>query len=115
MTVRLYMDHNVRGAVTTGLRIRSVDVLTAQEDGWHAAADPDLLDRAGELERVLFTHDEDLLVEAAARQRAGRSFHGVIYVHQERLGIGETVDQLELIASASRIDELVDRVLFLPL
>lgn len=115
MTVRLYMDHNVRGAVTTGLRVRGLDVLTAREDGWHEAADPDLLDRAGDLKRVLFTHDEDLLAEAAGRQRAGRSFHGVIYVHQEGLGIGETIDQLELIASASNADELVNRVLFLPL
>jgi len=115
MTVPLYMDHNVRGAVTTGLRIRGIDVLTAQEDGWHEAADPDLLDRASELQRILFTHDDDLLVEAAERQRVGRFFHGVLYVHQESLGVGETIDQLELIVSASEVDELVNRVLFLPL
>ena len=32
MSVRLYMDVHVRRAVTAGLRLRGVDVLTAQED-----------------------------------------------------------------------------------
>jgi hypothetical protein len=39
---------------------------------------PDLLDRASELGRVLFTMDDDLLVEAAARQNQGVAFGGVI-------------------------------------
>ncbi|ASC69881.1 hypothetical protein XM38_008110 [Halomicronema hongdechloris C2206] len=33
MSLSLYMDENVHGAITTGLRIREVDVLTVQEDG----------------------------------------------------------------------------------
>ena len=33
MGVKLYMDVHVRRAVTQGLRLRQVDVLTAQEDG----------------------------------------------------------------------------------
>jgi len=33
MAVGLYMDVHVRRAVTVGLRLRGVDVLTAQEDG----------------------------------------------------------------------------------
>jgi hypothetical protein len=33
MSVRLYMDVHVRRAVTEGLRMRGVDVLTAQDDG----------------------------------------------------------------------------------
>lgn len=33
MTLRLYMDHHVPVAVTEGLRLRRVDVLTAYEDG----------------------------------------------------------------------------------
>jgi hypothetical protein len=40
--------------------------------------DPRLLDRAGELGRVLFSQDEDLLIEAARRQREGIHFAGVI-------------------------------------
>lgn len=54
MSVKLYMDVHVRRAVTDGLRVREVDVLTAQEDGSAELEDPALLDRATELNRVLF-------------------------------------------------------------
>ena len=64
MTIALYMDVHVHRAITTGLRLRDVDVLTAQEDGYRTANDDRLLDRATEAQRVLFTQDDDLLVEA---------------------------------------------------
>ena len=115
MPVRFYLDHNVRGAVATGLRLRNVDVLTAFEDGAHEIPDPELLDRSTALKRVLFTNDDDLVVEATRRQREGASFAGVIYVHQEKLGIGETVADLELIAKASELGELEGQILYLPL
>ena len=93
MPVRLYFDHNARGAVVAGLRLREVDVLTAYEDGTHEIDDPALLDRASNLGRVLFTHDDDLITEAVRRQKAGQRFAGVIYAHQKRLTIGEMVTQ----------------------
>ena len=115
MPARFYVDHNVRGAVVTGLRLRDVDVLTAFEDGAHEMADPELLDRATTLQRVLFTNDDDLVVEAVRRQREGVSFAGVVYVHQEKLGIGETVEDLELIAKATEPEELEGQIFYLPL
>ncbi len=33
MPIALYMDHHVPRAITLGLRLREVDVLTAYEDG----------------------------------------------------------------------------------
>ena len=39
MTVALYMDENVHGGITNGLRLRGVDIVTAQEDGHSGAAD----------------------------------------------------------------------------
>jgi hypothetical protein len=92
-----------------------VDVLTAFEDGSHRLQDPELLDRATALGRVLFSQDEDLLVEAAERQRAGRDFAGLIYAHQTSLSVGECIAQIELVAGASEPEELRGRVLFLPL
>lgn len=73
MALRYFMDHHVRRAVSDGLRLRDVEVLTAFEDGSHRLSDSDLLDRAIELERVLFTQDDDLLAEAR-RRRAALSF-----------------------------------------
>ena len=79
MSVRLYMDVHVRRAVTAGLRLRGVDVLTAQEDGNRELLDPELLDRATELGRVLFTQDDDLLREAKRRQQTGDAQFIAIY------------------------------------
>ena len=82
------MDVHVQRMITVGLRLRDVDVLTAQEDGAATLADPLLLDRATELDRVLFSQDDDLLREAVWRQRNHRRFAGLIYGHPMRITIG---------------------------
>jgi predicted nuclease of predicted toxin-antitoxin system len=109
------MNANVRRAVTEGLRLCGVDVLTAQEDGTDQMPDPELLDRATALGRVLFTHDKDLLREAASRQQSGNPFAGVVYAHQLSVTIGQCVNDLELIAQAGEPDEFANRVEYLPL
>lgn len=115
MSVGIYTDVHVRRAVTGGLRLREVDVVTAQEDGAGKLSDPDLLDRATSLGRILFTQDEDLLVEAARRQQSGEPFAGVVYAHQLNLTVGECIDDLELIAKASTPEEWINRLEYLPL
>ncbi len=115
MSVSLYMDVHVPRPITRGLRRRAAEVLTAQEDGTARWADDALLDRASDLNRVLFSQDEDLLAEAAARQREGRSFTGVIYAPQLALSVGQFIDELELIAKAGEPSDFSDRVTYLPL
>ncbi|MBI2946934.1 MAG: hypothetical protein HYY23_04765 [Verrucomicrobia bacterium] len=58
-----------------------------------ARKDDDLLDRATELGRVLFTQDDDLLEEACVRQRAGKPFTGVIYAHQQNITVRRTLQK----------------------
>jgi hypothetical protein len=101
--------------VISALRERGVDVLTVQEDGRESLPDPAVLDRATELGRVLFSQDDDLLGEAARRQRAGVSFSGVIFAHQQEVAIRLCIDDLELIATACEALEFQDRVEYLPL
>jgi ADP-ribosylglycohydrolase len=62
MALQFLMDHHVARAITLGLRLRGVNVLTAYEDGSHEISDPELLDRATDLGRVLFSQDDDLLM-----------------------------------------------------
>lgn len=115
MALALYMDQHVPRAITVGLRLRGVDVLTAFEDGSSTLPDPALLDRASELNRVLFPQDDDLLIEATRRQRENVPFHGVIYAHQLRVPIGICIRDLELIATVGDPEDLVNNFMFLPL
>ncbi len=109
------MDVHVPAAITRGLVLRGVDVLTAQLDGTTRLSDAELLDRATALGRVLFSQDEDLLAEATKRQHGGKSFSGVIYAHQLGITIGKAINDLELLAQAGTRDDFVNRVEFLPL
>ena len=109
------MDQHVPRAITIGLRLRGADVITAFEDGASTMNDSQLLNRAAELGCVLFTQDDDLLAEAAKRQRASIRFHGVIYAHQLRTAIGTCVNDLEIIAKTADQEDLLNTVIFLPL
>ncbi len=115
MSVAFYMDENVHRAITAGLRLRGVEVLTVQEDGRRGISDPLVLERANELGRPLFSQDDDLLAEARNRQAEGRPFSGVVYAHQLHVTIGDCVRDLELMARASDPEDLENRVEFLPL
>ncbi|CAA9281960.1 MAG: hypothetical protein AVDCRST_MAG77-3920 [uncultured Chloroflexi bacterium] len=115
MALAFYFDHHFPQPVAEQLRARRVNVLTAVEDGAARLPDPELLDRATALARVLVTADADLLVEAAARQRAGTPFAGVVYVHQLDIAIGRCVEDLELVSRASEPADLDGQVLYLPL
>lgn len=114
MPIKLYMNQHVPKASTVGLRLRNVDVLTAYENHASELEDSDLLDRAGELGRVLFTQDDDLLAEATNRQRKGIFFRGVIYAHQLKVTIGICFRDLEIIAKAGEPEDLINGVQFLP-
>jgi predicted nuclease of predicted toxin-antitoxin system len=109
------MDVHVRRAITEGLRLRGVDVITAQEDDSSHLKDPELLDRAGNLQRILFSQDADLLREANRRQQAGEQFVGVVYAHQLNITIAECITDLELISKSSNLDDCMNHVTFLPL
>jgi predicted nuclease of predicted toxin-antitoxin system len=109
------MDVHVPRPITRGLRRRGVEVLPAQEDGTAQWEDPLLLDRSGELGRVLFSQDEDLLIEAARRQREGIHFTGVIYAPQLELSIGQFIEELEMLAKAGLPADFVNRVQYLPM
>jgi hypothetical protein len=115
MPIAIYMDQHVERAITLGLRLRDVDVVTAFDDGAAEMSDSDLLDRASFLGRPLFTRDDDLLAEASRRQRSNQPFSGVIYAHLLRVTVGQCVNDLETIAKAGSPEDLVGEVIFLPL
>jgi predicted nuclease of predicted toxin-antitoxin system len=109
------MDVHVKRAVTDGLRRRGVDVLTAQEDGSALLEDSDLLDHATSLGRVLFSQDHDLLREATRRQQNAQPFAGVVYAHQLNITVGRAIQDLDLIAKVYELEDIENRVEYLPL
>ena len=115
MSIALYMDENVPRQITVGLRLRNIDVLTVQEDERAGMLDPQVLARATELQRVLFSRDDDLLSLAHQRQREGVDFPGVVYSHPQGISIGACVRELEIIAKASTLEETLNQVQYLPL
>jgi hypothetical protein len=117
MTVRLYMDVHISQAITDQLRARGVDVLTAIEDGSDQLPDDQLLERAGTLDRVLFTQDIGFKVLAEDWLRQGRPFAGLLFGHQQGGTIGQYVKDLEIIAKASEPTDwlnVVERLPFKP-
>ena len=115
MAVRFYMDHHIPHTITEGLLRRNVDVVTAFQDGASMADDVQLLARATELERVLFSQDRDLLVIASQWMQYGRSFSGLLYAHQLNITIGRAIRDLELIANACDSADMQNKIEFLPL
>lgn len=108
------MDEHVRRAITLGLRLRGIDVLTVQEDEHAGTPDALLLDRAFELQRVMFSQDQDFLIEANHRQTTGIPFSGVIYARQ-LIPVGDCVRDLEIITKACDPEDLVNHVEYIPL
>lgn len=114
MSIALYMDVQVQRAITKALRVRGLDVLTVQDDGMSLKPDSVLLDRAGALDRLMFSRDQDFLAEATRRQHAGEPFIGVVYAHLAKVPIGRGIEDLELIAKASELSEYANSVIHLP-
>lgn len=115
MTLPLYMDHNVIAGITAGCRDRGLDVLTAFEDGFHDRPDEELLARATELGRVVFTHDTDFIAMTGEWLIMGRPFAGVVYGHQQSISIGQAVRDLDLICRVLTTDDAARQLIRLPL
>ena len=115
MSLALYMDEHVPKAITLALRIRGVDVLTAQEDDRRATEDAVLLDRATQLGRVIFSFDADMLRHTTARLEKGIEFAGLVFAHPTRISVGQCIGDIEMIAQAGEPKDLANQILYLPL
>ncbi|MCZ7666945.1 MAG: DUF5615 family PIN-like protein [Chloroflexi bacterium] len=76
-------DFNENLSERRGLRLRNIDVLTAQDAHMLGASDEEHLKLATHLNRVVFTNDDDFL----KLQAAGFEHAGIAFAHQ-RTSIG---------------------------
>jgi predicted nuclease of predicted toxin-antitoxin system len=115
MTLGLYADHHVNSAIVEGVRRKGIDVLTAREDGSDRWSDEELLKRANELGRVIFTPDVDFIVLADEWLAAGRPFAGVVFAHQLGVTIGQAIRDLEIVCRVLTPAEVTSQLIRLPL
>ena len=105
MPMSFYMDVHVPQPITDQLRRRAVDVISAIDDGFAERDDHELLERARELGRLIFTQDIGFKALAENWQRQGQHFAGLLFGHQLGGALGQYVKDLELIAKASEPGE----------
>lgn len=115
MSVGLYADVHVPGAVILQLRRRGVDILAATEEGANELPDDKLLELATASNRVMVTQDIRFRVLAENWQSVGRPFAGLVFAHQRYVSFGEMVQDLELVAKATDHEYWQNRVEQLPL
>jgi hypothetical protein len=115
MSLAYYFDQHVPAAIGEALLTRGIDVLTTADDGSEDWDDDAILQRATELERLVFSQDSDFLTLAHVWAKQGRPFAGLVYGHQLRVTIGQAIHDLELIAKVMEATEMRNRVEYLPL
>jgi hypothetical protein len=113
--VAFYLDVHVHFAILHQLRRLDVDVVHAAEEGAAELEDAEILDRARDVGRVVFTQDIRFRAMAEEWQRTGRPFAGLAYGHQRGASIGQYIRDLELIAKGTEPSEWVNAVMYLPL
>jgi predicted nuclease of predicted toxin-antitoxin system len=100
-------------AIAEGLKRRGVEALSARDAGNLGLTDEQQLAYAQALNMVLFTHDEDFLKIAHERLVHGQPHSGIIYVHSQKLGLGEMIRRLKVITELLTEDDFHNHVEFL--
>jgi predicted nuclease of predicted toxin-antitoxin system len=107
--MKFHADEHVAEAVVLGLRRRRFDVTTTAEVKLRGASDEEQLAHCYGENRVIVTHDADMIRLAAA----GSSHAGIVYCHNRKYKVGELL--LKLLALTGRVsdEEMKGRVEFL--
>ena len=116
MTVRFLADEDLDSQIIQGLKSRepAIDILDVKNADLRGTTDPALLELAAQESRIVVTHDRRTMTRYfLERAAAGKSTPGIFIVPQ-RAAIGEIVETLLLVWTASQAEEWRDQVVFLP-
>ena len=117
MTVRFLADEDVDTDILQGLRSRepAIDILDVKTAGLRAKGDPALLELASQQDRVLITHDRNTMTRHFRdRLDAGKPAPGVFVLPQQQSAIGEIINSLLLVWTASHAEEWRNQIVYLP-
>jgi predicted nuclease of predicted toxin-antitoxin system len=115
--LRLLSDEDVPKSIVRGLRLRQpdLDILRVQEVGLRTRDDPLILAWAAKEGRVLVSRDRQTMIgHAYQRVQSGQPMPGLIVVHED-MTIGQAVEQILMTAVCCTVEEVENRVIFLPL
>lgn len=115
--LRLLSDENFDGHILRGLfrRLPNIDLVRVQDVGLEQTADSEILEWAAAQGRILLTHDRRTVPRFAFERVAeGRRMPGV-FVFDDRMPIGQAVDELLIAAQCSDKGEWNDLVTYFPL
>jgi len=113
---RFLADADLNQKIVAGLRRRepAIEFQTAAEGGTIALPDPQVLELATRLGRIVVTHDRRTMLAGFARFVETRNSPGLIIVIQQ-LDIATAIEDLLLIWAASDLEEWQNNVGYVPI
>ncbi len=106
-------DVHIDLRITSGLRRRGIDVVTAQDQGFSELDDESLLVAALQQRRILLTNDTDFQGIAAKNQSIGQMFAPILFWPQNLHSIGQIINTISEFSSQRDYDESCSLIFFL--
>ena len=116
VTICFLADEDLDADIIQGLRSAEpvIDILDVKTAGLRGMEDPALLERAAQQNRIVISHDRRTMTRFfLERLAAGKSNPG-LFIAPQRHAIGEIVESLLLVWTASQAEEWRDRIVYLP-
>lgn len=116
MTICFLADEDVDADIIQGLRSGepAIDILDVKTAGLRGMDDPALLELAAQQDRIVISHDRRTMTRFfLERLAAGKSNPG-LFIAPQRHAIGEIVESLLLVWTASQPEEWRNRIVYLP-
>jgi len=115
--LKFLADENFNGRIVRGLLRRNpnLEIVRVQDLPIAGADDPTVLAWAAREGRILLTHDVNTITKYVYKRVAeGKSMPGVFEIKQS-VAVGVAIEEVLLLAEASRAREWEGQILYLPL
>jgi len=106
--LKIYVDESVNIAIVEGLQRRGINAFSTKDLGKLGLTDEEQLKTAIQTQAIIFTNNADFIKIALNKNHSG-----IIYVHQQKLTIGERIKRLKLIAETKTLQEMANQIIFL--
>jgi hypothetical protein len=117
VTVSFLADEDLDNDIIRGLRARepAIDILDVKTAGLRGTGDSELLSLAAEQNRILITHDRQTMTRHFyQRVHDGKLVPGLFILPQRQSAIGEVIESLLLVWTASQAEEWRNQIAYLP-